>query len=77
MKLFITNKAEFEDEIKNSKEVHKRAYGILNQYYVKGYIPRLILPEIDPPAEKCAVLNLTGIQADKEILFFEFTGVVS
>jgi len=67
MKLFITNKTQFEQECLDSNEVHKNAFSQLSKSLLSGNIP------VDIITKDC-VFKFTQIRAD--IYFYEFLGTI-
>jgi len=71
MKLFITNKVEFEDQFPDtSGEIHKKAFNILRESVSENNIPIILLADYSDL--NCALFNFKRILDD--VYFYEFTG---
>lgn len=83
MKLFITNKKEFENAFDyfdaqnfSSKEIHKHVYQQLLKYVnTENSIPMIILENIDLEGWKDAEFRFKGIK--NEIYFYEFYQIIN
>jgi hypothetical protein len=67
MKLFITNKNNFEHDCQNSKDAHQNAFSQLSTFVSNGFIPIQILT-------RDCIFNFKSVKED--VYFFEFLGTI-
>ena len=73
MKLFITNKLQFENDVNNieySKSIHKLAFNHLYASLAKGYIPLLLQPL---PSN----VFFDFVKKEHDIYFYEYKSLIS
>lgn len=69
MKLYITNKQDFQQAIGDTREVHKRAFNVLFKDVSDGYIPLSILVDYNEQEE--ALFNFSSVKDDVYFYLFE------
>ena len=76
MKIFITNKIEFENSVSNSKQVHKRLYNkVLEDLSINNKIDiNLSIPYTDNICGGDAIFEFSG--KNKDIYFYSFTSTI-
>jgi hypothetical protein len=73
MKIFITNKREFDESISNSNEVHKRLYNkVLQDLSIEKKID--VIPTI--PYSKNADCIFEFVGKNKDVYFYSFTSTI-
>jgi len=85
MKLFITNKKEFEKVFDyfdaqnfSSKEIHKLTYNqLLESVITKNSIPIIIFQNIDIEGWRDAEFRFKGINNDNDVYFYEFYQIIN
>lgn len=73
MKLFITNRNEFERDFPNSKEIHRQAFQDLQGALAGGNIPTILLPMYRPEGN----VILDFVNKNQDIYYYTYTSVVS
>ena len=71
MKLFITNKLQFENDVNNieySKSIHKLAFNQLSANLAKGYIPLSIHPVSND-------FFFNFVKKDNDIYYYEYSSL--
>ena len=73
MKLFITNRSEFEEDFENSKQIHREAYQLLEGALAGGNIPTVLFPEY----KRDGNVIFDFVNKNQEVYYYQYSTTIS